>query len=86
MNDKEYYNILSSYIGKDVDTSEDKDKDIEKELEIRFKFDFQISEILNKIKKLQKYDIGKEISVVEYHNTDNNKNLSKRVIKYSYLP
>ena len=77
MNDKEYYNILSSYIGKDVDTSED--KDIEKELEIRFKFDFQISEILNKIKKLQKYDIEKEISVIEYHNTDNNKKQSKRL-------
>ena len=82
MNDKEYYNILSSYIGIGKDISVN--KNIEKELEIRFKFDFQISEILNKIKKLQKYDIEKEISVIEYHNTDNNKKQSKRVIKYSY--
>ena len=58
MNDKEYYNILSSYIGIGKDISVN--KNIEKELEIRFKFDFQISEILNKIKKLQKYDIEKE--------------------------
>ena len=84
MNDKEYYNILSRYIGigKDIDTNVN--KNIEKELEIRFKFDFQISEILNKIKKLQKYDIGKEISIIEYHNIDNNKKQSKRIVKYSY--
>lgn len=82
MNDREYDKILSSYIGIGKEISDN--KDIEKELEIRFKFDFQISEILNKLKKLQKYDIEKEVSVIEYHNTDNNKNQSKRVIKYSY--
>ena len=79
MNDKEYYKILSSYIGIGKEISDN--KDIEKELEIRFKLDFQISEILNKLKKLQKYDIEKEVSVIEYHNTDNNKNQSKRVIQ-----
>ena len=82
MNDKEYYKILSKYIG--VGIGEDNYKDVEKELEVRFEFDFQISEILNKIKKLQKYNIEKEVSIVEYHNTERKKTESKRRIIYSY--
>ena len=48
-------------------------KKFERELEIRFELDFQISEILEKLRRLQKYNIEKEGSIVEYHVKDTRK-------------
>ena len=41
-------------------------KKFERELEIRFELDFQIPEILEKLRRLQKYNIEKEGSLIEY--------------------
>jgi hypothetical protein len=48
-------------------------KKFERELEIRFELDFQIPEILEKLRGLQKYNIEKEGSLIEYHEKNTRK-------------
>lgn len=78
----DYENILGKYI--DVNKIENitDTKNISKELEVRFELDFSVNEILDVIRSLQKYNIEKEISIVEYHNEE--KHSTERKIIYEY--
>jgi len=78
----DFSNILEKYV--DVKKIEDitDAKNISKELEVRFELDFSVNEILDVIRSLQKYNIEKEISIVEYHNEKNFQTERKIIYKY----
>ena len=78
----DFSNILEKYV--DVKKIEDiiDTKNISKELEVRFELDFSVNEILDVIRSLQKYNIEKEISIVEYHNEKKFQTERKIIYKY----
>ena len=78
----DFSNILEKYV--DVKKIEDiiDTKNISKELEVRFELDFSVNEILDVIRSLQKYNIEKEISIVEYHNEKKFQKERKIIYKY----
>ena len=78
----DFSNILKEYVN--VNTIEDitDTENSSKELEVRFELDFSVNEILDVIRSLQKYNIEKEISKVEYHNEKSSQ--TERKIIYEY--
>ena len=82
--DDDFKNILQKYVDTDKIENIIESETISKELEIRFELDFSVNEILDVIRSEQKYEIEKEISIVEYHNEEDYLNSTNRKIIYEY--